>query len=46
MACPYCKCKVTYEYYEDDMQSDTDMQRCANCAHIFPIELASDDEDN
>lgn len=45
MSCPKCGCKVTYGYYEDDMDSDTDMERCAACWHIFYIDDAMDDED-
>lgn len=45
MACPGCKCRETYPYYEEDWDSDTDMERCAHCGHIFFIELAADDDD-
>lgn len=45
MACPKCECKVAYPYYEDDLDSDTDMERCANCGHIFYIDEALEDDD-
>ena len=44
MACPNCKCKVTYAYYEDEMQTDTDMEGCAHCGYIFYDELGLEDE--
>lgn len=40
MACPKCECKTTYAYYEDDIDSDTDMERCAYCWHIFYLDDA------
>jgi hypothetical protein len=45
MACPKCECKTTYAYYEDDMDSDTDMERCARCGNIFYLDEALDEDD-
>ena len=45
MACPSCGCKETYPYYEDDWDSDTDLEQCAACGEIFFIELAADEAD-
>lgn len=45
MACPRCYCKVCYPYYEDDEDSDTDMERCAHCGSIFFMEDAIDDDE-
>jgi len=44
MACPKCGCKVTYPYYEDDMQCDTMDERCAHCWHVFDVDTAADDD--
>lgn len=45
MACPLCECKETYAYYEYDIFGETDLERCANCAHIFYSEDALDEDD-
>lgn len=48
MACPQCGCKTTYEYDDgDDCAADTDLERCAACGLVFPIEdHAPEDEDD
>lgn len=39
MACPRCKCKVTYAYGNSDI-----LERCAHCGMIFDFELEGLDE--
>ena len=46
MACPNCGCKTTYGYYEDDMDADTDQERCAACGFIFYIDESIDEFDD
>lgn len=47
MACPKCKCKVCYQYDDDDYQAeDNRLERCAMCGHIFDAELEGLDDDD
>ena len=46
MACPKCYCKTTYPYYEDEWDSYTDLEKCAYCGHIFPLDLGIDEDDD
>lgn len=41
MSCPYCGCKVTYQYNDSEY-----LERCASCGKVFDIEMADDDEDD
>ena len=45
MACPYCECKVTYQYDDDDTFPTPGLERCANCGTIFDEEDALDEDD-
>lgn len=40
MACPYCGCKVTYQYDNSEY-----LERCANCGKVFDVEMGLDDTD-
>lgn len=49
MACPICKCKVTYPYDPDPDSvgiDDEELERCANCGYVFWIEYQLDDDDD
>lgn len=48
MSCPKCGCKVCYEYEDGDYAtpSTPDMERCAACWHIFPIEDHIDEDED
>lgn len=42
MSCPNCGCKETYQHDEDDEPTDN-LERCAACGLIFPIEDHADE---
>ena len=47
MACPKCKCKVCYQYDDEDdaIMSDYQLEKCAHCGHIFDeLEALDNDE--
>jgi len=48
MACPKCKCKTTYAYFDgfDGDCDDDPKERCAHCGHVFWPEDALEDEDD
>lgn len=47
MACPYCGCKETYTYDdEDDGQSSENLERCSACRNIFDVEEHLPEEDD
>lgn len=49
MACPKCGCKETYHYddtWDGEPTANDDMERCANCGHIFYIDDALDEDDD
>lgn len=46
MACPKCKCKVTYDVNGiDDADDDYEMERCSACGTIFYSMDAEDEDD-
>lgn len=45
MACPKCRCKVTYTYCEDDILGlPGDQERCSYCGHIFYVDDSAEDD--
>lgn len=42
MSCPKCKCKVCYQY-DDDNYPDI-LEKCANCGFVFDAELEGLDD--
>lgn len=44
MSCPFCGCKETYPYEDEDVEPDI-CERCAACGWIFDIEDHADEED-
>ena len=44
MACPKCKCKVTY-YHSGPQCSDYQKDRCSACGHVFYLMDSEEDDD-
>lgn len=48
MACPYCGCKVHYQYTEGDAYASADdegHERCAACGEDFYLDDAADEDE-
>ena len=47
MACPKCKCEVTYSYSYDDFDDrDYEMERCSACGTVFYLMDAAEDRED
>lgn len=44
MSCPKCKCKVCYQYDDEDAPDD-DWERCAACGLVFHIDDHAPEDD-
>lgn len=47
MACPKCKCEVTYCFDDDDLGlDDYEMERCSACGTVFYLMDAAEDRED